>query len=702
MLHFKRFYPMTASDLVFSSVKRRKEGAIFKGTLIGILVSFFILVSLSYLLNLADNFIAGSEGTDSTSLKLRGTSETAQNDGGPLSFFKDLLRVPAANAAVKVPPKPAKKKPYIGQAMINSSDRLELLPGEEITYRIGFKNIGAAAWLNGGANFVSVYTYSPKYRKSVFQDGWYKSNQPAKLKDKKVAPGQIGSIEFKLKAPKTLGAYTETFHLAAENKAWIEGGEFAIPILVVAKKNAAGQAVMPASSGLKTVASVSFNQQSVINNQPLNRPFSAFLLSKSHEKIESRAGEVIDLRLLYKNTGTSNWDLVGLIVPEEALEEDGKSIFFNPTWPSGHQPSVLGISATRPGETIVLDFKIKAPEAGGAYNLKLKLVANYDREVSDGTVEIPLTVTGEGASDTTAGRIKNALNMTEPEIEVGLQYFSADAPQAIDLMADRAYDMRDKIGNLLASFSAAEPVTINYNFSNKIFSVRNARINSQYAGELHFKATDGAGIFTILSMSRPTSYGHNDNQYRGEIILRQAETTGRLWIVNRLPIEQYLYGIAETSNGAPAEFIKANIVAARTYGLYHYLNPYKWNNNFTVIWTTADQYYRGYVSELRRPNIVKAADDTRGQVVTYQNDIVVTPYFGHSDGRTRSSASVFGGKDKPWLQPVAAVYDAGLSMFGHGVGMSQADAALRAKNDGWDYAKILKYYYNGIEVVKVY
>lgn len=629
--------------------KKKKEAATFKGTLLGILVSFFILFQMS-----------------------------------------------AVSAAVKSPA-PA-VKPYSAQAMINSGGQLELLPGEEVIYRAGFKNTGKAAWSNTGANFVSAYTYSPKYRKSVFQDGWYKFNQPAKLKEKKVAPGQLGYIEFKIKAPKTAGVYTEKFRLAAENKAWMEGGEFSVPVIVVAKKNAEGQAVMPASSELKTAAT------SVVkaSAETALKPFTAYLLSKSHEKIDAKAGEVVDLRLLYKNVGTSNWDLVGLIVPEEALEEDGKSIFFYPTWPSGHQPSVLGISATQPGQTITLNFKIKAPESSGNYNLKLKLVANYDREVADGAVEIPMTVTGEGAADISLGRIKNVLNMTEPDIEVGLQYFSSDAPQAIDLMADRAYELRDKNGALLASFAAAEPVSINYDFNGKIFSVRNARINSKFIGELHFKAQDGAGIFTILSMSRPTAYGHNDNQYRGGIILREAPNTGRLWIVNKLPLEQYLYGIAETSNGAPQEFIKANIVAARTYALYHYLNPYKWNNNFTVIWTTSDQYYRGYVSELRRPSIVKAVNETKGQAVTYQNDVVVTPYFGHSDGMTRSSASVFGGKEKPWLQPVAAIYDAGLSMFGHGVGMSQADAAKRAQNDGWDYAKILKYYYNGIEVAKVY
>jgi peptidoglycan hydrolase-like amidase len=100
--------------------------------------------------------------------------------------------------------------------------------------------------------------------------------------------------------------------------------------------------------------------------------------------------------------------------------------------------------------------------------------------------------------------------------------------------------------------------------------------------------------------------------------------------------------------------------------------------------------------------VVQAVNETKGQVVTYQKDVVVTPYFGHSDGMTRTWSSVFGGKDKPWLVPVVTPYDQGLTMFGHGVGMSANDAYGHAKTDLWDYTKILKYYYNGIEVSKIY
>jgi stage II sporulation protein D len=41
-------------------------------------------------------------------------------------------------------------------------------------------------------------------------------------------------------------------------------------------------------------------------------------------------------------------------------------------------------------------------------------------------------------------------------------------------------------------------------------------------------------------------------------------------------------------------------------------------------------------------------------------------------------------------------------MNGHGVGMSNADAGQRASKDGWNYLQILKHYYTGVEVEKVF
>jgi stage II sporulation protein D len=46
-------------------------------------------------------------------------------------------------------------------------------------------------------------------------------------------------------------------------------------------------------------------------------------------------------------------------------------------------------------------------------------------------------------------------------------------------------------------------------------------------------------------------------------------------------------------------------------------------------------------------------------------------------------------------------WDQGKTLWGHGVGLS-ATGALGAANDGWTYDRILKYFYTGIELKRIY
>jgi peptidoglycan hydrolase-like amidase len=100
--------------------------------------------------------------------------------------------------------------------------------------------------------------------------------------------------------------------------------------------------------------------------------------------------------------------------------------------------------------------------------------------------------------------------------------------------------------------------------------------------------------------------------------------------------------------------------------------------------------------------VVRAVDETRGLIVSYNNELVVTPYFSRSDGRTRAWSEVWYGS-KPWLISKPAPYDAreGFALWGHGVGMSAMDAYYRA-GDGWTWDNILKYYYTGIDIKRIY
>jgi stage II sporulation protein D len=184
--------------------------------------------------------------------------------------------------------------------------------------------------------------------------------------------------------------------------------------------------------------------------------------------------------------------------------------------------------------------------------------------------------------------------------------------------------------------------------------------------------------------------------------LRYTPATDKVWVINELPIESYLKGIAETSNVSPQEYQRALLTGARTYAMYHVQRGTKHANEYYIVDATYDQVYRGYGAEARGSNIVAAVDATRGQIVTFDGKLAITPYYSRSDGRTRSWGEVwYGGSNYPWLVSVPVPWDVGRTLWGHGVGLS-ATGALAAANEGWTYDRILKHFYTGIELRRAY
>ncbi|MEK7189587.1 MAG: hypothetical protein AAB666_01250, partial [Patescibacteria group bacterium] len=144
------------------------------------------------------------------------------------------------------------KEPDYSAEQYSKIKEIAIQAGERQKIKIGFKNLGRFNWRGTGKNFVSVYTFEPKYRKSIFEDdAWIDADQSAKLKDALVGPGQLGYFEFYLQAPEKIGVYTEKFALAAENKLWIPGGQFELVITV--KDGVADSAPQELSAGQETV-----------------------------------------------------------------------------------------------------------------------------------------------------------------------------------------------------------------------------------------------------------------------------------------------------------------------------------------------------------------------------------------------------------------------------------------------------------------
>jgi stage II sporulation protein D len=132
----------------------------------------------------------------------------------------------------------------------------------------------------------------------------------------------------------------------------------------------------------------------------------------------------------------------------------------------------------------------------------------------------------------------------------------------------------------------------------------------------------------------------NTARYRGSAMVG-FNSTGNLAGINKLPIEEYLYGVVPRELPpvpyGEMEALKAQSVAARTYTLRN-LNK-RGSDGYDLLPTTSDQVYGGYAAE--HPLSTQAVDETAGIVVRYGNAFAETLYFSTSGGFTANNEDVY-------------------------------------------------------------
>lgn len=192
-------------------------------------------------------------------------------------------------------------------------------------------------------------------------------------------------------------------------------------------------------------------------------------------------------------------------------------------------------------------------------------------------------------------------------------------------------------------------------------------------------------------------------QYRGT--LDCMEMDGRAAIINTLPLEDYLKGLAEEPDTEPYEKQRAFAIAARTYAAW-YMDPahrkfpgmpYDGSDD-----PAAFQAYGGRAFEAANPRWLDAVHSTAHLTLHIDGSVIKPPYFSSDDGRTRTPeeagwknfphAEVFSSKADPWCE--------GMPLRGHGVGMSGCGAEGQAK-EGKTAEDILQYYYPGTQLLPV-
>jgi len=616
--------------------------------------------------------------------------------------------------------------------------KMALAPGEKGMVSLLIKNTGSIAWPVTGRGYVSAYTFDPKYRLSRLEDkSWRRRDQPATIAAA-VKPGASGYLRFPVLAPLEPGVYKETFHLAAEDTAWIAGGKFVVTVEVLEKKMGDNREI---------AKKIQDDNTNVSASSTFTLPHKALLLARSHRKIEAVGGENILMRFGFKNVGETTWiergigyadvalALVDSIAPTASALQNDRG-FAHESWLSAREVVKIASGTVAPGQTEFFTFNVRTPAKSGAYTLRLQLTAGEQR-VDGGEIEVPVTVTADAVS--TSGEPAplafggEAVLLSEPIIRVGL--FKPEQP--VEFKSSFVYVLRDANGLILYELPTSTQAVVHFKRSNPsttlradpstslgtyTFYAQGTTLTSETQFRLEPKVASVVGLdpgsgqgsvrddsvgayFELLNHEdRPTwNRAINYNQFRGVFELRYSAENDKVWAINELPMEQYLAGLAEVSENKVPEFYKAQAVAARTYAYYQLQDGRKHaSRNFDVNASQGDQVYAGYVREQTFKKGAEGVVATRGEMITYNKDVVVTPYFAQSDGKTRTWKQAWGGSDKPWLASVITHYDNGRARYGHGVGMSQYDAAKRAEKEGLDYKALLKYYYQGVAVGRVF
>jgi stage II sporulation protein D len=164
-------------------------------------------------------------------------------------------------------------------------------------------------------------------------------------------------------------------------------------------------------------------------------------------------------------------------------------------------------------------------------------------------------------------------------------------------------------------------------------------------------AAPAGGSLVLEGVSVP---GIRDGRYRGALELRPGSSG--INVINALDLETYIRGVvgAESPASWPAEALKAQAVAARTYAITTRVGSL--SDGFDQYADTRSQVYRGVAAETARTDAAISA--THGQVVTYNGTPVTTYFFSTSGGHTENIENSFVGADpKPWLKGVEDPYD---------------------------------------------
>lgn len=298
-----------------------------------------------------------------------------------------------------------------------------------------------------------------------------------------------------------------------------------------------------------------------------------------------------------------------------------------------------------------------------------------------------------------------------PTISVGLVGYdkSHSKSNPFTFTANKDYRIKDKNGNIIRDVVSSTETEVAYSGDGylKVFGDSGAQVLAQEYVDLEPQDGNSDDMIFKVEPNPQLSF----NEYRGKIRVRHVDEKDKVWVINFLPLEHYVWGMGEITGTGDNDYNRVMTVSFRTYGYWKIKFSTKYAvEGFKVDATPGNQLYYGYDWEKTHLTIRDAAIETRGRIAMYGERIAITPYSSWTDGRTRSWEERWGSTNYPWCQSVADPYGkhptkstSQLQSEGnHMVGLSAHGALNLADEHNWDWDRIMKYYYTGISLDSVY
>jgi hypothetical protein len=315
-----------------------------------------------------------------------------------------------------------------------------------------------------------------------------------------------------------------------------------------------------------------------------------------------------------------------------------------------------------------------------------------------------LNMAASGTSITSTTETSSSLG---PEISVGLWYNSKDDIFKID--ANKTYNIRDKNNTVIAQVAGDSTTRVKYDDDGKL-KVYSSIADTLVDDNVTFDAADGDNSSIIFDVHRDVNYDGYDhfrskievNYYHGDDVYNgNSSSTTQIWIINKLPLEQYVWGMGETTGTGDPDHVRVMATIFRTYGDWYIENATKYKPmGFKIRSDSGSQIYVGSDREKTYPKVREAAEETRGRIVKYKGEVALTPYCSYTDGKTRALDGY------PYLKSVKDPYGKKKGLKpgqdgNHMWGLS-AHGALGYAEHGKSWTWILKHYYTKVDISSEY